>query len=70
MPLVYSSDIAAILGLTKTGFFGRFLGRIVLWILRLDKVNAVYDRSVASGNQSQFIEALLYHLKIKYHISK
>jgi len=69
MPLVYSSDIAAILGLTKTGFFGRFLGRIVLWILRLDKVNAVYDRSIASGNQSQFLEALLYHLKIKYHIS-
>ena len=69
MPLVHSTDIASVLGLAKTGAFGRAVGRFVLWLLSLDEINAIYDRSVASGDETQFLEALLYHLKIRYHIS-
>lgn len=69
MPLVYSSDLAAVLGLAKTGAVGRAVGRFVLWLLSLNEINAIYDRSVASGDETQFLEALLYHLKIRYHIS-
>ena len=69
MPLVYSTDIATVLGLANTGFFGRMVGRLVLWLLRLYKVNAIYEKSLASGDDSQFLTALLYHFKINYHLS-
>ena len=69
MPLVHSTDVAAVLGLAKTGFFGRIVGHFVLWFLSLDDINKVYDKSLSSGDESQFLEALLYHFRIKYHIS-
>lgn len=69
MPLVHSTDVAAVLGLAKTGFFGRIVGHFVLWFLSLDDINKVYDKSLSSGDESQFLEALLYHFQIKYHIS-
>ena len=68
MSLVHSTDVAAVLGLAKTGFFGRIIGRIVLWFLSLDKINKIYDESIASGDESQFLDALLYRFRIKYHI--
>ena len=59
MPLVYSTDVAAVLGLAKTGFFGRIVGHFVLWFLSLDDINKVYDKSLSSGDESQLLEALL-----------
>ncbi|MDA0779994.1 MAG: lysophospholipid acyltransferase family protein [Bacteroidetes bacterium] len=69
MPLVYSTDVAAVLGLAKTGLFGRIVGRFVLWFLSLDEINKIYDKSITSGDESQFLEALLFHFRIKYHIN-
>ena len=69
MPLVHSTDVAAVLGLTKTGFFGRIVGRFMLWFLSLDKINKIYDKSLVSGDSAQFLEALLYHFRINYHIN-
>lgn len=69
MPLVYSKDIAAVLGLTKTGVFGQALGRFLLWLLSLNKINAIYDKSVANGDESQYLDVLLHHLDVNYHIS-
>ncbi len=69
MPVVHSTDIANVLGLAKTGAFGRAVGRFVLWLLSLDEINAIYDRSVANADEAQFLEAILYHLKIRYQIS-
>ena len=69
MPLIYSKDIAAVLGLTKTGVFGQALGRFLLWLLSLNKINAIYDKSVANGDESQYLDVLLHHLDVNYHIS-
>lgn len=69
MPLVYATDIATVLRLSRTGFFGRMVGLLVLWLLRLDKINAIYDKSTASGDDSPFLEALLCHFKINYSLS-
>ncbi|NCG04648.1 MAG: GNAT family N-acetyltransferase [Bacteroidetes bacterium] len=69
MPLVHSTDVAAVLGLAKTGFFGRVVGRFMLWLLRLNQINKIYDKSLVSGDESQFLEALLYHFNIKYHLN-
>ena len=68
MPIVYSTDIAAVLGLSKTGSFGRLVGRFVLWLTSLNKINSVYDKCLSDGNPSKFLEALLHHLKINYHL--
>ena len=69
MPLVHSTDLAAVLGLAKTGLFGRVVGRFILWFLSLDKINTIYDKSITNGDEAQFLEALLHHFGIKYYIN-
>ena len=69
MPLVYSADIASVLGLTKTGFFGRIVSQTVLRLLQLHKINAIYDQTKPIEDTSQFLEAALTHLGVRYHIN-
>jgi len=69
MPLVYSADIASVLGLTKTGFFGRIISQTVLRLLQLHKINAIYDQTKPIEDTSQFLEAALTHLGVRYHIN-
>ena len=69
MPLVHSTDVAAVLGLAKTGLFGRIIGCFILWFLSLDEINKIYDKSITNGDEAQFLEALLHHFGIKYHIN-
>ena len=69
MPLVYPKDVAFALGLSKIGFLGRFIARIVMWFLRLHKINTIYDRCVANSDEAQFTSSLLYQFRANYHIS-
>ncbi len=69
MPLVQNSDIVAVLGLKRTGIFGRIIAGVVIWLLRLNEINSIYDKSIVDGAENQFLEKLLFHFKITYHIS-
>ena len=52
MPVVYPKDVAFALGLSKIGFLGRLIARIVMWFLRLHKINTIYDRCVANSDEA------------------
>ena len=69
MPLVYPKDVALALGLSNIGFVGRFIARIVMWFLRLHKINSIYDRCVANSDEAHFTSSLLYQFRANYHIS-
>ena len=69
MPLVYPKDVALALGLSKIGFVGRFIARIVMWFLRLHKINNIYDRCVTNSDEAHFTSSLLYQFRANYHIS-
>ena len=69
MPLVYPKDVALALGLSNIGFIGRFIARIVMWFLRLHKINSIYDRCVANSDEAHFTSSLLYQFRANYHIS-
>ena len=69
MPLVYPKDVAFALGLSKIGFVGRFIAHIVMWFLRLHKINTIYDRCVANSDEAHFTSSLLYQFRANYHIS-
>ena len=69
MPLVYPKDVALTLGLSKIGFVGRFIARIVMWFLRLHKINSIYDRCVANSDEAHFTSSLLYQFRANYQIS-
>ena len=69
MPLVYPKDVALALGLSKIGFLGRSIGSIVMWFLRLHKINTIYDFCVANGDEAHFTSSLLSQFGANYHIS-
>ena len=69
MPLVYPKDVALALGLSNIGFIGRYIARIVMWFLRLHKINSIYDRCVANSDEAHFTSSLLYQFRANYHIS-
>ena len=69
MPLVYPKDVALALGLSNIGFIRRFIARIVMWFLRLHKINSIYDRCVANSDEAHFTSSLLYQFRANYHIS-
>lgn len=70
MPLVHNSDITAVLGLSKAGFFGRIVGRLVIWMLRLDEINKIYDRYSSIEGISPFLGTLLDHFGVQYQINQ
>ena len=69
MPIVYPKDVALAHGLSKIGFVGRFIDRILMWFLRLHKINTIYDRCVANSDEAHFTSSLLYQFRANYHIS-
>ena len=44
MELVTSKEIAKVIGTDKFGFIGTFLGWILLRLLRISKVNKIYQK--------------------------
>ena len=45
MALVTSKEIARVIGLHKLGFFGTFVGWVLLRILRISAINKIYDNN-------------------------
>ena len=67
MGLVTSKELAKAINLDKFGFIGTFIGWILMKILRIDKINDVYNKH-KHLNAMDFLNALLSDLQIEYEI--
>lgn len=69
MPLVSSKDFSSLLKLNNIPVFGDLVGRFLLFITRLNKVNKVYDLH-KHKEAIPFLDGLIKEYGITYHISK
>lgn len=67
MSLVSSKDIAKVLGVSKLGFLGNGLGWLILNILRINKINKVYE-NVKNLQGNDFFNGLLREFNLKVSI--
>lgn len=67
MGLVNSKEIAKAINISKFGFIGTFIGWILMKILRIDKLNKVYDKH-KHLNDVAFLEAILNEFQVKFEI--
>tara|TARA_R110001583_G_scaffold103863_3_gene251162 strand:- start:52101 stop:53939 length:1839 start_codon:yes stop_codon:yes gene_type:complete len=67
MSLVTAKEIAKVINLNKYGFLGTFSGWILLKVLRISKINKIYNKH-KHLNGLVFFTALLEDLQIKFEI--
>lgn len=67
MGLVTSKELAKAINLNKFGFIGTFIGWILMKILRIDKLNKIYDTHKHLSDVP-FLTAILDEFQIKYEI--
>ncbi|MCG1037479.1 GNAT family N-acyltransferase [Polaribacter sargassicola] len=67
MALVTSKEIAQVIGLQKIGFLGTFIGWILLRLLRISKINKIYDKN-KNKKGLNFLNAVLDDCDIKFEI--
>ena len=67
MSIITSKEVAKAINLDKYGFIGRFLGWIILKILKISTINKIYNRNKHRSNL-EFLDALLKEFKIRFEI--
>jgi putative hemolysin len=67
MALVTSKEIAQAIGLHKLGFFGTFIGWVLLKILRISAINKIYDHN-KNKSDLDFLNGVLDDCNIKFEI--
>lgn len=67
MGLVSSKEIASVIGVEKYGFFGTFIGWVLLRTLRISKLNRIYDKHKDKEDVA-FLNAILDEVKIQFEI--
>ncbi|HCY96669.1 MAG TPA: glycerol acyltransferase, partial [Polaribacter sp.] len=67
MGLITSKEIAQALKLQKLDFFGTFIGWVLLKILRISKINKIYDKNKNKSDLA-FLNGILNDCKIKFEI--
>jgi len=67
MGLVTSKELAKAINLDKFGFIGTFIGWVLMKILKIDRLNKVYNQSKHLKDVA-FLTSLLNDLEIKYEI--
>jgi putative hemolysin len=67
MSLVTSKEISQVIGLQKLGFLGTFFGWLLLRILRIDKINRIYEKN-KDKSDLVFLNSVLDECKIKFEI--
>jgi len=67
MSLVTSKEIAKVLGASKFSFLGTFIGWILLKVLRISKINEIYNKH-KSKKGSLFLDAILNEFEIEFEI--
>jgi putative hemolysin len=67
MGLVTAKEIAKAINLSKYGPIGTFIGWLLMKILKISKVNKIYDKNKHLSD-TEFLNALLEQLEIKFDI--
>ena len=67
MALVTSKEIAQVIGLQKLGFFGTFVGWVLLRILRISVINKIYDNN-KNKTDLDFLNGVLDDCNINFEI--
>jgi len=67
MGLVSSKEIASVIGLEKYGFLGTFIGWVLLKMLRISKLNRIYDKH-KNKEDLAFLNAILDEVQIQFEI--
>ena len=67
MGLVSSKEIAGVIGLEKYGFLGTFIGWVMLKLLRISRLNRIYDKH-KNKEDVAFLNAILDEVQIQFEI--
>jgi len=67
MELVTSKEIAKVIGTDKFGFIGTFVGWIILRLLRISKVNKIYQKH-KNKKDLPFLNGILNEFQIEFEI--
>jgi putative hemolysin len=67
MSIVTSKEIAKVLGVSKYGFLGTFVGWLLMRVLRISKVNKIYNNHKHKSDLD-FLNGLLGEFKIEFEI--
>ncbi|MFD1314257.1 GNAT family N-acyltransferase [Namhaeicola litoreus] len=67
MSLVTAKEIAGVIHTDKYGFFGTFLGYTMLKVLRISKLNEIYNKHKDKSDLT-FLNAILDEVQIKFEI--
>lgn len=67
MGLVTSKEIAKAINLDKFGFIGTFIAWVLMKVLRIDKLNRVYNKHKHLSN-IEFLTAILNEFEVKFEI--
>ena len=67
MSIVTSKEIASVLGVSKYGFLGTFVGWVLMRVLRISKVNRVYNAHKHKSDLD-FLNGILDEFKIEFEI--
>ncbi len=69
MALINSQDMAQVVGLKRAGIFSAVIGWVLLRLIRINKINKIYDR-VKKYRGEVFFEKLLDEFSIRYEVSE
>ena len=67
MALVTSKEISQVIGLQEFGFFGTFIGWVLLRILRISAINKIYENN-KNKSDLDFLNGILDDCNIKFEI--
>lgn len=67
MALVTSKEIAQVIGLQKLGFVGVFIGWLLIKVLRISKVNKIYDKN-KNKSDLEFLNSVLEDCNVQFEI--
>ena len=67
MALVSSKEIAQVIGLEKFGFFGTFVGFLLIRVLRISSINKIYNNN-KDKKELDFLNGVLSDCKIEFEI--
>ena len=67
MALVTSKELSKVIGIEKLGFFGTFVGWVVLRVLRISKLNKIYDQN-KNKKDLDFLNAVLKDCQVEFEI--
>ncbi|MDC1374279.1 lysophospholipid acyltransferase family protein [Polaribacter sp.] len=67
MALVTSKEISKVIGIQKLGFLGTFVGWVVLRVLRISKLNKIYNQN-KHKKDLDFLNAVLKDCQVEFEI--